>query len=235
MRSLKGLQLLKEAFARLQWEAFFNEDDRATKYKDLLDTLLHLKEEVAAKSPESVPLLHTCQDHIGSELVDEFERFISKCCEESETFRYWNTFLHLVSHLENLIQSDREGNWNLQVQAIQDLLPLFAAFDSTNYLRWCFLYLEDMRRLPEIAPEVHSEFMEGRFAVKRTMGRFKAVGADLVLEQTINRAQKSASGIIGSSRKKKFVAKWELIYHEMLAITNLHRELAGIGSSSYEL
>ena len=150
----------------LQWEAFFNEDDRATKYKDLLDTLLHLKEEVAAKSPESVPLLHTCQDHIGSELVDEFERFISKCCEESETFRYWNTFLHLVSHLENLIRSDREGNWNLQVQAIQDLLPLFAAFDSTNYLRWCSLYLEDMRRLPEIAPEVHSEFMEGRFAVK---------------------------------------------------------------------
>ena len=48
------------------------------------------------------------------------------------------------------------------------------------------------------------------------MGRFKAVGADLALEQTINRAQKSASGIIYSSRKKKFVAKWELIYHEML-------------------
>ena len=67
------------------------------------------------------------------------------------------------------------------------------------------------------------------------MGRFKAVGADLALEQTINRAQKSASGIIGSSRKKTFVAKWELIHHEMLAITNLHRELAGIGSSSYEL
>ena len=54
MRSLKGLQLLKEAFARLQWEAFYNEDDRATKYKDLLDTHLHLKEEVAATSPESV-------------------------------------------------------------------------------------------------------------------------------------------------------------------------------------
>jgi len=31
------------------------------------------------------------------------------------------------------------------------------------------------------------------------------------------------------------VAKWELNYHEMLAITNLHRELAGIGCSSIEL
>ena len=77
--------------------------------------------------------------------------------------------------------------------------------------------------------------MEGKFAVKRTPGCFKAVGADMALEQTINRAQKSVSGIIGSSKKKQYVAKWEIVYHEMLAITNLHRELAGLGTTSYEL
>ena len=190
---------------------------------------------MAANSPESVLLLHKCQKEIGSELVDEFELFRSKSSKESNTFRFWDYFLILVSQIENLIRSDREGNWDLQLQAIQDLLPLFAAFDSTNYLRWCSLYLEDMKRLPQTAPEVYLEFMKGIFAIKRTMGHFKAVSADLALEQTINRAQKSASGIIGSSRKKQFVAKWELTYHEMLAITNLHRELAGIGSSSYEL
>jgi len=48
-------------------------------------------------------------------------------------------------------------------------------------------------------------------------------------------AQKSVSGIIGSSKKKQYVAKWEIVYHEMLAITNLHRELAGLGTTSYEL
>jgi len=36
-------------------------------------------------------------------------------------------------------------------------------------------------------------------------------------------------------KEKNFVAKWELDYHEMLAITNLQRELAGIGCSSNEL
>ena len=76
--------------------------------------------------------------------------------------------------------------------------------------------------------------MEGQFAVKRTPGRFKAIGADMALEQTINRYQKSSAGIIGSSRKKKYVAMWEITCHEMLAITNLHRELAGISTSSYE-
>lgn len=57
----------------------------------------------------------------------------------------------------------------------------------------------------------------------------------MALEQTINRAQKNVSGIIGSSKKKQYVAKWEIVYHEMLAITNLHRELAGLGTTSYEL
>lgn len=234
VRSLKGLQLLKEAFARLEWEAFFNEENIA-KHNDLLNILLQLKESVAAKSTSSLNNLHNAQDYIISNLVDDFDQFVSHSCEISETFRYWHNFLNLVYHLENLIRSDREGNWSLQLQAIQDLLPLFAAFDSINYLRWCSLYLEDMRRLPQIAPEVYSANMEGKFVIKRTRGNFTAVGADLALEQTINRAQKSASGIIGSSRKKKFVAKWELIYHEMIAITNLHRRLAGIGSSSYEL
>ena len=36
-------------------------------------------------------------------------------------------------------------------------------------------------------------------------------------------------------KEKNFVVQWELDHHEMLAITKLHRELAGIGCSSNEL
>ena len=61
-----------------------------------------------------------------------------------------------------------------------------------------------------------------------------AVEADMALEQTISRWQKSASGIIGNTRKKKFVAMWEIIYHEMLAISNLFRELCGVSSNVSE-
>ena len=123
----------------------------------------------------------------------------------------------------------------MHLQTVQSLLPIFAAFDSTNYLRWCSLYLEDMRKLPSTAPEIHQAFQEGKFVVKRTPGHFNSVGADMALEQTINRSQKSSSGIIGSTRKKTFVAMWELIYHEMLAISNLHRELSGIKTGAYRL
>ena len=211
LRSLKGLQLLKEAFARLEFEAFFKNADHVTRYTELLDHLVQFRAKVAEKDRvESVSLLQQFKAN-SSDLIHEFDQYILQCSKESETFKYWDTFLHLMSYLENLVRSDREGNWNLQLQSIQDLLPLFAAFNSTNYLRWCSLYLEDMKRLPETAPGIHTAFMEGKFAVKRTPGCFKAVGADKALEQTINRAQKSVSGIIGSSKKKQYVAKWEIV------------------------
>ena len=63
--------------------------------------------------------------------------------------------------------------------------------------------------------------------MKNENGNFKAVGGDQPLEQTINRSQKSHSGIIGNTGQKAFVAQWEIIYHEMLSISNLHRRICG--------
>ena len=71
--------------------------------------------------------------------------------------------------------------------------------------------------------------------VKRTPGKFKAVAADQCLEQTINQSQKSSGGIIGSTRKKDFVAEWEIIYHEMIAVSSLHWELSGSKPFYHEL
>ena len=115
------------------------------------------------------------------------------------------------------------------------VIPLFASFDATNFLQWCSLYLENMHRLPNTAPTVHQAFMEGKFAVKKTPSHLKAVGANMALQQTINRSQKSPAGITGSSRKKKSVTKWETTYHEPLAPTNLQRHVSRSNSNNHEL
>ena len=47
----------------------------------------------------------------------------------------------------------------------------------------------------------------------------------MALEQTINRSQKSSSGIIGNTKRKEFVAQWEIAYHEVLLIGNLFRRV----------
>ena len=52
------------------------------------------------------------------------------------------------------------------------------------------------------------------------------------LEKTIQRSQKSFGGIIGQTRQVAYVTEWELIYHEVLAISNSFEELTNSSSSS---
>ena len=234
VRSLKGMFLLSESMDRLRWEAFFRSTE-IQNYHPALAILSNLKSALGLKNRVQAKQ-HLHSFNLQSEkLCSDFKQFIEELCNKCETAKYWNTFIEMVSLIKDLIRADREGDWELHLYTVQRLLPLFAIFDKVNYLRWASLYLEDMRRLPETHPEVHRQFMEGNFVVKRTAGLFKAIAVDLALEQTINRSQKSSSGIIGSTKSKKYVAEWELIYHEMLSISNLHRELTGVSNSYYQL
>ena len=63
--------------------------------------------------------------------------------------------------------------------------------------------------------------MMGDFVVKTTQGKFNAVAPDMKLEQTINRSSKSSRGIIGNTKALDYVTEWQLIYHEILDISNL--------------
>ena len=154
-------------------------------------------------------------------MIESFQNFKNEGCNLSETFQYWNRLIALVAILRNLVRADREGDWNLHLHTVQCILPFFALVDCVNYLRWCPLCLEDMRRLPETAPGIHQAFLQSQFVVKRTPGKFKAVATDQNLKQTINLSQKSSGGIICRTRRKDFVAEWEMIYHEMIAVSSL--------------
>ena len=226
-RTLKGLCLLSECLERLQWCEFFS-DHSVGKYVDLMCLLQGLKEAIAAKDREKSKETLQLFTESSQILKDDFAEYKVKKSSESETFHYWDNFIQMVKILRDLIRADREGNWNLHLHSLKAILPFFAVFDRTNYLRWCSLYVEDMQKLSERAPDVYTNFQEGKFSVKHTPGKFKAVAADMCLEQTINRSQKSTAGIIGNTRKKQFVAQWEIIYHEMLAVSNLHKYLSGL-------
>ena len=94
-----------------------------------------------------------------------------------------------------------------------------------------------MRRLPKDYPEIYEKFMEGLFVLKQNKGNFNAVAGDLKLEQTINRSQKSISGIIGQTGQREYVTKWEIVYHEILSISNKFRSLtnSNLGSRETEM
>ena len=212
--------LLSECFERLQWAEFFRIKG-VREFMNELSLMQLMKSSVAEKNREESRAHLEAFMSTSSRLIDDFNAFRSERCEVSETFAFWDRFVKMVSILRDLVRADREGTWDLHLQSVQAVLPLFARCDRINYLRWGSVYLEDMRKLAQDAPSVFENFKAGKFVVKRTEGQFTAVGADMCLEQTINRSQKSAGGIIGSTKRKQSVTQWEMIHHEMLAIVNL--------------
>ena len=99
---------------------------------------------------------------------------------------------------------------------------------SISYLRYVSFYLEQMRQLPDEFPEIYDHFKNGEFVLKGKPGSLNPVSPDTNLEQTIQRSKKSQAGVIGQTRQNNYVTERELVYHEILNISNLFH---GITSS----
>lgn len=230
IRSLKGIFMLAEVVERLKWKMFLKDNINAPSQL-ATDTLEAIKE----KNVERANCLFQELSNNSTILLQEMNDFSQLNMERSEMCRYLEGFLSLVLLLKNLIRADREGNWQLHLKTVQQLLPVFHVFDRINYLRWASLYLEQMRNLETQQPQVFENFMNGLFVFRRTKGKFNAVGLDMALEQTINRSQKSQGGIIGQTKRKDYVVEWQLIYHDILEIRNAFRTLINVAVVDYDL
>ena len=205
------LMLLSECFERLQlqWAEFFRIKG-VREYINELSLIQLIKSSVAEKSREESRAHLEAFMSTSSRLIDDFNAFSSERCEVSETFVFWDRFVKMVSILRDLVRADHGRTWDLHLQSVQAVLPLLSRCDQIYYLRLRSVYLEDIRKLAQDAPSVFENFKAGKFVLKRTEGQFTA--ADTCLEQTINRSQKSAGGIIGSTKTKQSVTQWEIIH-----------------------
>lgn len=116
----------------------------------------------------------------------------------------------------------------MHLSAVQRALPLVFAFDRTNYKRWLPLYFEDSLTIATKFPLIHDDFLEGGFVAKLSKRKGSAVPMDQALESQYNKQAKSSSGIIGVTRRKEAVCKWDLIKHEKSSYSNLLRKFAGV-------
>lgn len=98
----------------------------------------------------------------SSKLIEGLNNFIKTRSAVKENFQFWNQFLHMLEVVYDLLRADCEGIWELHLDAVQCALYLFTAFNSTNYLRWCSVYLEDML---QTAPSVYKNFSNANFSI----------------------------------------------------------------------
>ena len=193
-RSLKGLMKLDESIGRLRWEAFIirNEvkfEDQIEKIKSFQELLVRQDGSIKDKFEELVAET--------AELREEYRVFIRETSDLSEPCKYLNTFSSILDKIKNLVIADRDGDFNLHIKTVGELLPIFLQSDAYRYLRDASFYHELLKDIERSHPSLHTYFINGGFGIKTKHGMFNAVGADMKLEQSINRAAKSSHGIIG--------------------------------------
>ena len=96
-----------------------------------------------------------------------------------------------------------------------------------DYSRYVPVYLHEMREFEKTHPFAHEHLRVGEFAIQlQERYRFFATAADQVIEQTVNRDNKSAGGIVGITTRPNAVAKSIISQSQRLAMTQLCRKYA---------
>jgi len=57
----------------------------------------------------------------------------------------------------------------------------------------------------------------------------------MCLEQTINRSSETSAGIIGNTKRKEFITRWNIIHHELMVVKQTFREVTGVQLNNTEL
>ena len=125
---------------RLQYHEFCRLNDKAT-YTSEMNILQKLKSSVGnGNVGDSQKYLEEFKNH-SYKLIKDLNNFTTVQSEGNYNFRFWSHFIYRHEIVMDLIRADWEGIWELHLDAMQHAMSEFAAWDSTNYLRWATLYL----------------------------------------------------------------------------------------------
>ena len=212
--SVLGMLILSEALHNLRLEQFLLIVDES-KYNMLRQRLEDLELSIS-KTDNLNDVQNTWKEcrELSTAFISDLGHFIYQTLACNEQLRYWSTFLdELIPVIIDLALSFRESNWLLYLSALRRAMPLFFAFDQRNYSRWAPLYYNDCILLEETFPDLFDGFMNGNFTVKQSKQKCSAIPVDQALEKEYNKNGKGKGGIIGFTREKEVVAKWNIIKH----------------------
>jgi len=145
-------------------------------------------------------------------------------------FHFWYLTLQLELLLLVFVRSLREANFEFYVDAVSTIVPWFFGLDHTNYARWLPIYLRDMCRLNDVAPDVASQFKQGRFVVNKTSKNFSSIPIDHAYEQN-NALVKGEGGAVGLTENPSALRRWMVSGPEMARIINEFENSIATGST----
>ena len=141
-----------------------------------------------------------------------------------------------VVHCPSVYKSrEKNGLWELHLESVAEIIFYLFSFDRTNYSRWAPVYIADMYRRQETAPDVHQEFMNGNHPVKRSKNTFNQVWSDMALEQSVNPDSKTEGEKVGITLQKNALDRWFLTAHVRAAVTSAIKEICSISDDDEQV
>ena len=158
-----------------------------------------------------------------------------KVKKKHRTAQLWLQYMKMIDILRRFIKAERIGNWNLHLQAVQEMLPYFAASGHNLYAKSAYMYLQKMQKLPESHPDVHSSFLNGFHVIHRGNRYWAGLSTDLVIEQVLMRSIKTNGGLKrgrGMAEMQRLV--WLLSKPACADITHSMQELTEVCCNTSE-
>lgn len=222
-RAIFAHKTMIEVMEFLRFQAFLAACDEVDKN----DIVKYLKELIPLY-PSAVFLEKSASATVSG-LIDKYRNFCREQSEINKNFHLWSQYIEDGTLLLKFIRATRLRNFAAHLNALEEMLPHFFAFDRTNYSRYITAYLKEMKDLPNTHPYVHEQLSSGQFATQRsTHYGFSGTAHDQTIEQTINREVKSAGGLIGITLNKNAVQKWILSQGERAAILSQCERMVGL-------
>lgn len=135
------------------------------------------------------------------------EEWCNKRSADCPQFKFWHLVLNLELCIFIFIRSVRQGNFQLYVDSLTNLIPWFFVLDHTNYARWLPVHIRDMLNLPSMLPDVATAFDDGNFVVYKTRRSLSAVAIDQAHEQN-NKVVKDDGGAVGLTENASALLRW---------------------------
>ena len=129
-------------------------------------------------------------------LIESHESYVNLLQSKSRTAKFWLQYQRYVNVLKCFIKAERTGNWSLHLDALSNMINLFAATGHINYAKCARLHLQNMLELENNHPWVYEKFaVHGFHTIRRTDHFWAGIWSDLAIEQVLMRSLKSRGGL----------------------------------------
>ena len=114
--------------------------------------------------------------------------------------------MSMIDILRKFIRAEHTGNWELQLQSIQAMLPYMAASGHNSYTKSGMLYLQQMSNIPTQHPDVQQHFSEGLHVVRRRNRLWAGLSSDERPKGKAGATVTVAANMTTTMKKDQFLA-----------------------------